>query len=119
MPGSTDSWSTWYQMIGASTSLRTIMIANGDSAKKIWGTEYGAPTGGPAGSYVSQATQAQMISSAFQLWGSYSWAGPLFIYQGRDQGTDPSTRENFFGFINFDGTPKPAYSAYQQAVAKL
>ena len=117
MPGSNDTWSAWYQMANTTNSLVTVMAANGDGAKKIWGTEYGAPTNGPAGSYVSQDTQAQMITAAFKVWSGYSWAGPLFVYQGRDQGTDTSTRENFFGIQNFDGTPKPAYTAYQQAAA--
>ena len=117
MPGAADSWSAWYQMYGTSTSLRSLMVAHGDGAKKIWGTEFGAPTNGPAGSFVSQATQAQMIGTAFKLWSGYSWAGPLFIYQGRDQGTDTSTRENFFGFLNHDGTPKLGFFAYRQAAA--
>jgi hypothetical protein len=119
MPGDTDTWSAWYQMYGTSPSLRSVMEANGDSAKKIWGTEYGAPTNGPSGTYVSEATQASMISQAIQLWGSYSWAGPLFIYQGRDLGTDTSSQYNFFGLTNYDGTPKPSFGAYQQAVQAL
>ena len=117
MPGAADDWSAWYQMYGTSTSLRSLMVAHGDGAKKIWATEFGAPTNGPAGSYVSQATQAQMITTAFKLWSGYSWAGPLFVYQGRDQGTDTSTRENFFGFLNNDGTPKLGFFAYRSAAA--
>jgi hypothetical protein len=117
MPGSNDSWSAWYQMANSQNSLRTMMVARGDGAKKIWATEFGAPTNGPAGSYVSESTQAAMIYAAYQVWSSYSWAGPLFTYQGRDQGTDTSTRENFFGFIRHDGTAKPGFAAYQKAVA--
>jgi hypothetical protein len=117
MPGSAQSWSAWYQMYGTATSLRSLMVGHGDAAKKIWATEFGAPTNGPAGSYVSQATQALMVSTAYKLWSAYSWAGPLFTYQGRDQGNDTSTRENFFGFMNHDGTPKPAYFAYRAAAA--
>jgi polysaccharide biosynthesis protein PslG len=77
--------------------------------------EFGAPTDGPAGTYVSQATQGQMITEGYKLWSTYPWAGPLFVFQGRDQGTDPSSYENFFGFINYDGTPKPGYFTYRQA----
>jgi hypothetical protein len=120
MPGAADTWSAWYQMYGTATSLRSVMVAHRDGAKKIWATEYGAPTNGPSGSsFVSQATQALMIGAAFKAWATYSWAGPLFVYQGRDQGNDPSTIENFFGFINHDGTPKPAYAAYQAAAALI
>jgi polysaccharide biosynthesis protein PslG len=115
--GDQDGSSAWYQMYGAATSIRSIMVAHGDGGERIWGTEYGAPTNGPPGSHVSQAAQAAMIGHAFQLWSSYSWAGPLFIYQGRDQGTDTSTDQNFYGLISYDGTPKPAYAAYRLAVA--
>jgi hypothetical protein len=118
-PGDTDTWSAWYQMYGTSTSLRSLMVAHGDSAKLIWGTEYGAPTNGPAGSFVTQAVQAAMITRAFQLWSTYSWAGPLFVYDSRDQGTSTSTRENFFGLFNYDFSPKPSAAAYEAAVATL
>ena len=117
-PGDPEAWSAWYQMYGTSTSVRSVMIANGNGGKLIWATEYGAPTSGPAGTFMTQAQQAQMISDAYALWSSYSWAGPLLVYQGRDQGTDTSSNENFYGLLNNDFTPKPAYAAYQNAVAQ-
>ena len=33
----------------------------------------------------------------------------------RDLSTITSTRENFFGFLRHDFSPKPAFTAYQQA----
>jgi hypothetical protein len=117
-PGDTDSWSAWYQMYGTSTSMRSVMAAHGDSAKKIWATEYGAPTAGPADSgAVSEAVQAAMVLRAYQLWSTYSWGGPLFLYQGRDLGTSTDTIQNHYGFINEDFSPKPAYGAYQLAAS--
>jgi hypothetical protein len=120
-PGDAHDWSAWYQMYGTSPSLRSVMVAHGDGAKKIWATEFGAPTGGPAGDsgVVSQAQQASMLTRAYQLFSGYSWAGPLFFYQGRDQGTDTSNSEDFYGLLNRDFTPKPAYTAYRQAVASM
>jgi polysaccharide biosynthesis protein PslG len=115
LPGDAQGWSAWYQMYGTSPSLRSVMEANGDGDKKIWGTEFGAPTNGPAGSYVDEATQALMITTAYQLWTTYSWAGPLFTYTSRDYGTSTSTRENFFGLLHNDFTAKPSYAAYQAA----
>ena len=118
--GDPQSWSAWYQMYGTSPSLRSVMVANGDGAKKIWATEFGAPTNGPSGSqYVSEATQAQMLTGAYQLYSTYDWGGPLFFYQGRDQGTSTNSNENFFGFLRADFSAKPSYTAYQQAVATL
>jgi hypothetical protein len=116
-PGATDGWSTWYQMYGTSTSLRSIMIANGDGDKKIWGTEFGYPTNGPSGTFVSEAQQSTWITLAYQLWASYTWAGPLFIYVSRDQGTSTSNRYNFYGLLRYDFSAKPAYAAFQAAVA--
>jgi hypothetical protein len=116
MPGARRSWSPWYQMYRRHDSLRSIMKAHGDGAKRIWATEFGAPTGGPRGSaFVSDATQARMVARAYELWAHYRWAGPLFLYQGRDAGIAKTTIGNFFGFINFNFTRKPAFSAYQRA----
>jgi hypothetical protein len=111
-PGSRANWSAWYQMYGTSPSLRSLMISHGDGGKTIWATEFGAPTGGPAGSHVSERTQAAMVARAYHLFAGYSWAGPLFLYQGRDAGSNPSTREDFFGFLRHNFSAKPAYNAY-------
>jgi hypothetical protein len=116
-PGETQNWSPWYQTYGTPTSLRSLMIAHGDGAKKIWGSEFGSPTNGPSGSYISEAAQATMVTRAIALWRSYPWAGPLFFYEGRDQSSNPDTRENFFGLLRYDFSPKPAFTAYQAAVS--
>ena len=113
-PGEAQGWSAWYQMYGTSPSLRSVMVANGDGAKKIWATEFGAPTNGPGG-YVSEATQAQYVTQAYAAFRSYDWAGPLMWYSHRDAGTTTDTRENFFGLLRYDFSPKPAYTAYQTA----
>lgn len=103
----------WANMSQTSPSLRSIMIANGDSAKKIWITEFGAPTNGPdANWYVSENQQAQMLVQAVQLYQTYDWAGPFFWYTLEDGSTATDTNENFFGLIRADGSPKPAFSAF-------
>jgi len=116
-PGEPEEWSAWHQMEGTGQSLRSVMKANGDAAKKIWGTEYGAPTNGPPDDRVTERQQADMITKAYTLWKDYEWAGPLFIYQGRDIGTDTSTREDFFGLLRHDFSKKPSYTAYRNLVA--
>jgi hypothetical protein len=117
MPGDSESWSAWYQMYGTPNSIRDVMTDNGDGAKKIWATEFGAPTDGPE--RVSEAEQAAGIALAYELWKTYDWAGPLFTYQGRDLGTDQSTRENFFGLLRHNFSPKPAYKAYRKAAGVI
>jgi hypothetical protein len=118
-PSTVADWSAWYQMFGTTPSLRSVMIAHGDGNKQIWGTEWGMPTNGPSGSgYVSEATQASQTAEAYKMWTSYSWTGPLFMYEGRDNGTDTSTRENFFGVLRYDWSQKPVFAAYKSAAGK-
>jgi hypothetical protein len=117
LPGAPDDWSAWYQMYGTPTSLRSIMVANGDGALKIWGTEFGTPSAGQSG--LTPAFQAQTVTTAYQLWSTYSWAGPLFFYEGRDNGTDATSAWDNYGFADVDFSLKPSYYAFQQAGATL
>jgi polysaccharide biosynthesis protein PslG len=108
----------WAQMSATTPSLRSIMVANGDTNKKIWVTEFGAPTNGPDPNwYVSQAAQAQMVTDAMNLYKTYSWAGPFFWYTLEDSGTATSTSENFFGLLGVNGSTKPAYTTLQNIIA--
>ena len=86
------------------------MIANGDTDKKIWLTEFGTPTNGPDPHwFVSENQQSQMVSDVIQLYKTYSWAGPLFWYTLKDTGAIPDNNENFFGLVRYDGSTKPAF----------
>lgn len=116
-PGEAQDWSAWYQMYGPSNSLRATMEANGDGDKEIWATEFGFATNGPSGSYVSEAVQAAYVTKAYELFGTYSWAGPLFLWAERDYGTDPGSNYNFYGLTRKDFSEKPAFAAYQAAAA--
>lgn len=131
MPSYNATWNAWQQVASTSPSLRSIMITNGDAAKQIWLTEYGAPTGGPgvmetsatdtqfAGSpdTVTESLQSQMIGQAIAEVKTDAWAGPLFIYSYKDLSTDQSTAENFFGVIRFDGSLKSAYTTMKNMIA--
>lgn len=114
-PGDAQTWSAWYQMYGTSPSLRSIMADNGDSGKQIWATEFGAPTNGPSGTFVGEQAQAAMLTRAFDLFQTYSWAGPMFWYSQRDTGTTMETQENFYGILRHDFSAKPAFAAYATA----
>ncbi len=127
MPLSFETWNAWSQMASTTPNLRNVMIANGDTGKQIWLTEYGAPTGGPgvletsatdttfAGSpdHVTEALQAQMLSQAVNYVKNSSWAGPFFWYSYEDVGTSTSDSENFFGIIRYDGSTKPSYQVFK------
>ena len=108
-------WSAWSQMSETSPSARSVMTANGDAGEQIWATEYGAPTGSTSTS-VTEAAQAQYVTDAVSKFKAWSWAGPAFLYSGRDSGTDMSNIENAFGFIRNDWSLKPSYAAFSAAV---
>jgi hypothetical protein len=120
-PGAKASQGAWYQMYGTKPSLRSVMVSSGDGAKKIWATEFGAPTDGPAATHVTVAEQARMVIKAYKLFASYSWGGPLFLYEGRDFGTNKATNQDFFGLKRHNFSRKPSYAAYlsvSRAVAR-
>jgi hypothetical protein len=100
--------SAWGQM----KSIHATMAANGDGLKKVWVTEFGAPTAGPGGGPVSESTQSLMLSDVIAQLRTYSWAGPLLWYSFKDAGTTSDTVENFFGLVRADGTKKPAYQLF-------
>jgi len=128
-PDDFQTWSGWSQMAQTKINLRSVMQDNGGSAKQIWLTEFGAPTGGPGGikisakdlaragvDHVSENLQSQMISQAISYVKKNSWIGPLFIYSYRDLGTATGTNENFFGVLRHDGSKKPAYDAIKSEI---
>lgn len=117
-----EDWNAWMQMALTNVSIRSIMMANGDSAKQIWATEYGAPTGGPKAAatmsnygtiqnadHVSEDVQSYILSEAIKTHAAQPWAGPLFWYSYIDLGTSQNTNENFFGLRRFDGSAKASY----------
>jgi hypothetical protein len=111
----TQSWNAFQQ----TQMLHDRLVAHGDGNRKIWGTEVGAPTGTDSNA-VSDAQQAQIIRDAFTGWNKNfgSFTGPLFFFQHRDNGTNTGYYDENFGLLRHDWTPKPAYSAFKDEIAK-
>ncbi len=101
---STASWNSAMKM----WPMRDTMVAGGDSAKQIWITEFGAPTG-TAPNSVSEQVQSDSIGIVLDAVLGNAWLGPAFVYSLRDAGTDTSDTEQNFGMLHRDWTPKPAY----------
>ncbi|NTV44257.1 MAG: glycoside hydrolase family 5 protein [Candidatus Yonathbacteria bacterium] len=131
-PGAPDyvcEWNNWDQMY----TIRNIMIKNGDTAKKIWLTEYGAPTGGPGrartvndysfvygADYMSESAQTQLVRRVTEMYAADTTTfGPFFWYSLWDNGTSKSTPENFFGLLRHDWSKKPAYDTFKSAVSAM
>ena len=110
-------WSAWSQMAQTVPSARSIMRANGDAKKKIWATEWGAPTGASSTS-VTEAGQAELVTTVLTQFKAWRWDGPSFFYTFRDEGTNAADREDNFGLVRRDWSRKPAYDAFRRVAAK-
>ena len=108
-PDTFNPGSAWSQMSQTSPSIRSIMAANGDSAKKIWITEFGAPTSGTTDN-VSDAEQSEELVQAISQVEQLSWVGSFYMYTWED------CPHEGFGLMTADGTQKPAYAAVVTAL---
>jgi polysaccharide biosynthesis protein PslG len=119
-PDTANSGNGWPEV----ATIRATMVANGDSAKKIWITELGAPTCGPGNAsavdaqpftkndYMTEAAQRTILSDVIRDIKSVSYIEAFFVYEIKDDNSNnPSTRENCFGIFHSDDSPKPAFSA--------
>jgi hypothetical protein len=110
--------SAWAQMAWTTPNVRSLMIANGDGKLRIDATEWGAPTN--AGDYtegVSEEEQANLMTLGIAAWKTYPWHGDLLVYSWLDRGSSTTVREDHFGLLRPDFTPKPAAAAFQAVVA--
>jgi hypothetical protein len=108
-----NQWNTMVQ----TRRIREIMVTYGDSAKRIWATEVGAPSRDASPTYpttghqnfVSHATLATRINEIFDYWFALEGAGPLIWYQHRNQASEPlgTNTEGGFGIVYNSGTDKP------------
>ncbi|GAB05999.1 hypothetical protein GII30_04265 [Gordonia amarae] len=90
------------------TEVRSVMLARGDAGKKIWITEFGAPTG-TAADAVSPARQAVILREAITTARRLPYvAQPFFVYTIRDTGPNAANREDNFGLLRANGSQKPA-----------
>ncbi len=103
------SWNTFYR----TPDLHALMAQNGDSAKTVWATEIGFPTGSGSGA-VSQQAQAGDIVAAIEQWRSWWFHGPIIFYTLRDKGSSQNDVDQNMGLENRTGGPKPSYVAVRQ-----
>jgi hypothetical protein len=97
-------------------AVRDVMVRYGDIGKRIWITEFGAPTGTGRHS-VSEEDQAAALLQARELLGYWKWSGPLIYYELADGGTDPADVSQNFGVLREDLDPKPAAIALIEAAS--
>ena len=113
-PDEYESWSGWSQLSQTSPSLRSIMVQNGDSAKKIYITEYGARTSGF--NSVSESEQSTELVQAIAQVKNLSFIGSLYIYTWADVAGEAATDDGY-GLLTDENTQKLAYASVAAALA--
>lgn len=107
------NWNTFLQ----TSMMHEVMTSNGDGAKTIWGTEFGAATGGTDPKVVSESAQAQFVADGVTYWASLGYTGPLFIHSLRDSTTsDPTDWSAFMGVTRLDYSAKPSFNTLRTLV---
>jgi hypothetical protein len=102
---------------GELASVHSIMVRNGDTAKKIWATEWGYPM--TAAGAPPLATVRDRFVKSVAMWRQLTYTGPLFLYQFRDGCADATSQCNF-GVMRMDGTPKePVFTDLSAALTYL
>jgi hypothetical protein len=91
-------------------SLRDFQLRNGDR-KPIWVTEFGWATGSDPRGHVSEEEQAVLIRRDFERLRELPWVRAAVLYELRDEGTDRGDREDNWGILRRDYSPKPAFAA--------
>ena len=81
-------------------SARDTMVANGDSAKQIWLTEFGAPADG--GINYTDQSQAAILLDGYEYWSSISWAGPMMWFTYRDKAVHTTDHKGYLGLVTAD-----------------
>jgi polysaccharide biosynthesis protein PslG len=113
-PDTYEPWSAWSQMSQTSPSVRSVMASHGDSGKKIWITEYGAPSSGPDG--IGEAAQSASLAQAIDKARSASWIGAIYLYTWVDNGNSPADHGDEYGLLTGNGTQKTAYKGVVSAI---
>lgn len=130
-PSQIRDWSGWSMLGELSTSITSIMSANGDGDKQIWITEYGAPTNGPGHvassegynilthpDHVTEELQAIMATDSVTRARRDPNIASLFWYTYKDRSFKTDDNENFFGILRANGTKKPVYDSLKSAITE-
>ncbi len=112
-----DEWKRWSFLKGV-PAIHQIMSQHGDGDKGVWLTEFGFSSCGQGDRWcVNEQQQAEYIKDSFRIARKWSYVKAALVYNLRNKGDDPSGREDQFGMLRSDFTPKPAWNSYREAMA--
>ena len=116
-----DSWKPeWrkYTFLTGVPWIHDIMTRHGDGDKGLWLTEFGFSTCGTGDRWcVSEQQQAQYVDDSFRIARRWDYVKAAILYNLRNKGTNPVDREDQFGILHRDFTPKPAWDRFKEAMA--
>jgi len=100
--------------------IRDLMVKRGDAGKGLWLTELGWTTCDDFTSKfcVTESQQAEYVNDAFRIQREDRWdyVKAMIVYNLRNKGTDPADREDQYGLIRRDFSPKPSWSSFTEAM---
>ena len=104
-------------------SVRQVLLRHGED-KPIWLTEFGWSTSTIRGAEawrngVDETTQALYTEQALLKMREWSYVPVAIVYGLKDVGTDRTERNDNFGLIRYDDSPKPAYAAFRRGAEAL
>lgn len=94
--------------------VRRILDARGAAATELWITEVGFSTAPASERTVSEAEQAQYVHDVFRLLRRWRIANGLVWYHYKTSEASPTEREDWFGLVHRDGSPKPGWTAFTE-----
>lgn len=102
---------------GTMEGYRNVMVANGDSAKKIWATEFGWAVGPAVNenyAYANDNTyeeQAAWTVQAYQMAKNWGWVGGMILWNLNFKMVAPGSEQAQWGIVDEYGNPLPTYHA--------
>ncbi|MBJ7329334.1 MAG: calcium-binding protein [Solirubrobacteraceae bacterium] len=110
-PGANPLWTYW------KTRWLNDEWTRRGAPRPIWITEVGQCTSSSAPNCVTEEQQAEAIRFYVADARATPYIKAVLVFTHRDAEGDPGNRENWFGIVRKDLTPKPAFWAYRDAIA--
>lgn len=111
-----------YSLIHGVADLRATMADNADSATPLWFTEIGWSSCTPGSSHwcVSPELQARYVGAALRLVRDrWDFVRGIAVYNLRNKSDVAADRESQMGLLHRNFEPKPAFAAFEEALADL
>lgn len=105
-----------WSFIDGTALMHDIMVGHGDARGQLWATEAGVSTCNPVfdSACVSEAMQAVQVASYLRVGRGFPYLRAMLIYNLRDKGTSVRSREDRFGLVRRNLSPKPALGAFRE-----